>query len=66
MENSSNCFFSIVIATFNSELTIRECLESVKKQNYHNFEIIIIDNCSKDKTIEIIKEKHEENVLCVV
>jgi len=66
MENSSNCFFSIVIATFNSELTIRECLESVKKQSYHNFEIIIIDNCSKDKTIEIIKKFNFKKIKIII
>ncbi len=56
MANSSNYFFSIIIATFNSESTIKECLQSIKKQKYQNFEIIVIDNCSTDKTIEIIKK----------
>ena len=55
MENNLNPSFSIIIATSNSESTITECLKSIKTQTYQNFEIIIIDNCSKDKTVEIIK-----------
>lgn len=66
MENSSNCFFSIVIATFNSELTIKECLQSIKKQNYQSFEIIVIDNCSTDKTIEIIEKFHFKKIKILI
>ena len=44
---------SIIIPTLNSEAVINNCLASIKKQNYPNFEIIIIDNGSSDKTIDI-------------
>ena len=66
MVNNSNYFFSIVIATFNSESTIRECLQSINKQTYKNFEIIIIDNCSKDKTIEIIKRFNFKKIKIII
>ena len=66
MENNLNYFFSIVIATFNSESTIRECLQSINKQSYTNFEIIIIDNCSKDKTVEIIKKFKFKKIKIIV
>ena len=66
MENNLNPFFSIVIATFNSEATISECLNSIKEQTYQNFEIIIIDNCSKDKTIEIIKNFNFKNIKIII
>lgn len=47
---------SIIIACYNSEGTIRKCLESVVAQVYNNWECLIIDGASKDKTIEIVKE----------
>ncbi|MUN28484.1 glycosyltransferase family 2 protein [Sulfuracidifex metallicus] len=48
---------SIVIPTSNAEDTIGELLESIKAQDFHDdYEIIIIDNGSKDKTEEIIKK----------
>jgi len=47
---------SILVHTRNSQRTIREHLESIKSQSYRNIEIIIVDNNSTDKTIEIEKE----------
>lgn len=47
---------SIVTATFNSGATLRDTIESVLSQDYHDFEHIIIDGGSKDNTLEIIKE----------
>ena len=47
---------SVVILTKNCEDTIRDCLESIRRNNYKNTEIIIIDGHSSDKTIEIAKK----------
>ena len=66
MENKSKYFFSIVIATFNSESTIRECLQSIKKQKFQNYEIVVIDNCSNDKTIEVIKKFNFKNIKIII
>lgn len=45
---------SVVIPTYNSEKTIRYCIESIINQTYKYIEIIIIDNFSSDKTMEIV------------
>lgn len=47
---------SIIIATFNSEKSIHEALDSVFNQAFQNWECIIIDGASKDNTIRIVKE----------
>ena len=47
---------SIVTVCFNSERTIRDTLNSVKKQSHDLIEHIIIDGKSKDKTLNIISE----------
>lgn len=52
----NNILVSIVMPAYNSEKTIKDSIESVLKQTYHNFELIIIDDCSCDNTSIIIKE----------
>jgi glycosyltransferase involved in cell wall biosynthesis len=48
---------SIITISFNSEKTIEKTIRSVLDQNYQNYEFIIIDGESTDKTINIIKKK---------
>ena len=47
---------SIITATYNSAATVRDTFESVLRQNYKDFEYIVIDGLSKDSTVDIIKE----------
>lgn len=42
---------SIIIRTKNEERWISECLDKIYSQSYKNFEVILADNCSKDKTL---------------
>ena len=51
----SHSLVSLVIRTKNEERWISSCLDAVFKQSYKNFEVIIVDNGSTDKTIEIAK-----------
>ena len=44
---------SILTPVFNGEKYIEECVESVIKQHYENFEYIIVNNCSTDSTYSI-------------
>jgi glycosyltransferase involved in cell wall biosynthesis len=45
---------SIITATYNSEKTINDTLESINSQKYNDIEHIIIDSNSSDKTLDII------------
>jgi len=47
--------FSVVIPLFNKENDIKNTIESVISQNYSNFEIIIINDGSTDKSIAVVK-----------
>ncbi len=47
---------SIVIPVYNSEKTLRFCLNSILNQDYYDYEVIIVDNNSTDNTSEVIKE----------
>lgn len=46
---------SIIIATYNSATTIKNTFDSILNQNYLNYELIIVDGLSSDKTIEFVK-----------
>lgn len=48
--------FSIIVTSYNYEKYIRQTLDSLVNQTYKDFEVIIIDDGSKDNSIEIIKE----------
>lgn len=47
---------TIITVTYNSEKTLSHTLESVMRQDYKNFEHIIIDGLSTDSTVSIIKK----------
>ena len=47
---------AIIIVNWNGEHLLEECLNSVEKQDYDNFNIIFVDNGSKDKSVEFVRE----------
>ncbi len=51
---------SIITATYNSEKTVKETIESVLAQTYLDYEHIFVDGLSKDHTMEIIKSYEEQ------
>ncbi|MBI3485820.1 glycosyltransferase family 2 protein [Candidatus Daviesbacteria bacterium] len=52
---------SVVIPTFNEEKAIADCLEALFKQTYKNLEIIVVNDGSTDKTLEILSKFKNEN-----
>ena len=46
---------SVITVTYNSGKTIKDTLESVLKQTYHDIEYIIVDGGSKDNTLKVIR-----------
>ena len=60
MQNNSN-LVSVVMSAYNSEKTIAESIESILNQSYQNFEFLIIDDCSTDRTADVIESYLEKN-----
>jgi glycosyltransferase involved in cell wall biosynthesis len=53
---------SVVIPVYNRELYIEECVSSVLKQDFEDFELLIEDDGSTDKTRDIIKKFCDERI----
>ena len=46
---------SVIIPNYNGSATIGKCLEAAFSSAYGNFEVIVVDDCSSDNSVEIIK-----------
>ena len=53
MENN---LVSIIMPVYNAEKYIQESINSIKEQTYKNWELILIDDSSNDKSTEIIEK----------
>jgi glycosyltransferase involved in cell wall biosynthesis len=49
-----NPFFSIIIPLYNREKTISRAINSILNQTFQDFELIVVDDASKDKSAEIV------------
>ncbi len=49
--------FSVIIPTYNRENYILATLDSVFKQSFRDFEIVIVDNCSTDNTVAMLEQR---------
>lgn len=52
----SNPKISVIIALYNAETTLRRCLDSLLVQTFKDFEVIIVDDGSTDRSLEICRE----------
>ena len=52
---------SVIVPIYNSERTIKKCIECLLHQSYKNLEIILVNDGSTDKTDEIIKSMNLDN-----
>jgi len=52
---------SVVTPFFNTEKYLAQCIESVLKQSYQNCEYILVNNCSTDRSLEIVNSYAQED-----
>lgn len=56
MQTDSNHKLSVILPTYNGSKYIKDAIESILMQDFDNFELIIINDCSSDNTLEIIEQ----------
>lgn len=62
MNNYNNPTITVLMPVYNCELYIKEALESILNQTYADFEFLIIDDASTDKTVCIIKTYNDSRI----
>ncbi|MBU1255811.1 MAG: glycosyltransferase family 2 protein [Patescibacteria group bacterium] len=60
-----NPLASIIILNLNGKKFLKDCFESLKRQTYQSFEIILVDNGSIDGSVEFIKKNFPETKIIV-
>ncbi|MBB4806603.1 glycosyltransferase involved in cell wall biosynthesis [Chryseobacterium defluvii] len=60
--NHQSPLFSILVANYNNGRYFKDCFESIISQTYQNWEVIIVDDCSTDNSVEMIRKliEHDE------
>lgn len=53
--------FSVVIPLYNKEMYIKETLDSVKTQSFRDFEVIVVNDSSTDKSLNIASVYESDN-----
>ena len=63
-----NDLVSIIVPVYNVEPYVKRCVESLWEQTYQNIEIILVDDCSTDNSLEVCKHLQEtgRNILPVL
>jgi len=56
VEHTNDCYVSVIVPTLNEEQSISHLFKSLKRQTYKNFEVIIVDGGSNDRTVKIAEE----------
>ena len=57
--------FSVVVPLYNKENCIRMTLESEKKQSFKDYEVIVVDDGSTDRSIEEARKIKSENITII-
>lgn len=56
---------SVIIVTYNRRSDVERCLVSILESSYEKLEIVVVDNCSTDGTIEMLQNKFSGQVRLV-
>jgi glycosyltransferase involved in cell wall biosynthesis len=61
-QNKNNHLISVIVNCYNGEKFLKDCIESILKQTYSNWEIIFWDNMSEDNSKKILESFKDERI----
>ena len=66
MDRITQPLISIIVPVYNCEEYIEKCIDSILHQTYQNFELIVINDGSKDNTLEKLKKYINKNKITII
>lgn len=61
-DNDKKPLISVIMAAYNAEKTIGMAIQSVVDQTYQNWELLVVNDCSKDKTLEVVQSFNDQRI----
>ena len=56
---------SIIVPIYNAEQFLRECIDSILSQNYSNIEIILVNDGSRDGSLNICQSYDDSRIVLI-
>ena len=53
---------SVIVPIYNSKKHIKECITSIINQTYKNLEIIVVNDCTPDKSMKYVKKFNDKRI----
>ena len=63
---SSNPLVTVLMTVYNGEKFLSQAIDSILRQTYSEFELLIIDDCSNDNSVNIIKSYNDKRIELVI
>jgi glycosyltransferase involved in cell wall biosynthesis len=60
--SKANPYFSVVIPLYNKQSHVKETIETVLSQTFQNFEIVVVNDGSKDDSVKIVQTIQDERI----
>ena len=64
-ENIKHPAISVVMPLYNGEKYLKEAINSILEQTYSDFELLLIDDASSDRTEEIIRSYKDDRIVYI-
>lgn len=56
---------TVCMPLYNAENFVKKSIESILNQTYSDFELLIVDNCSTDSSVEVVEQIHDDRIVLI-
>ena len=61
MDTTKQPLITVVMPNYNGHRFVEQAIDSVLSQTYQNFELLVVDDCSKDDSLQLVKQKAQSD-----